>query len=222
MEDVLHFVESFATYVFKGVLSDQLQVMWAHLTRAVLHYFRPVRYTTREDFLVAARAARDSLTQYATLAEQYRFPDKTFSVNMHISICRLYEQEVARGAAAADNEFIVERMMQEFKRTAGRRVAWKVEEHFAQQHLLHRAMTDIRYQYPNLKDLDEMLGRARMDLTDPKFDPPNPEGMWLKGEGFPAALARPGAGRAEYILTAAKKTAKYQEDPTGFHLWCET
>jgi hypothetical protein len=88
MEDWLHFICVFAPYIFRGVLSPLVQRMWECITFAVRHYFRAVSYSTREDFTQQARAARDRLFEFAQLAEQNDFPPDTFSVNLHILICR--------------------------------------------------------------------------------------------------------------------------------------
>ncbi|KXZ42338.1 hypothetical protein GPECTOR_160g121 [Gonium pectorale] len=189
MEDKLHFVETIAPYIFKDVLTEELSLMWAHLTHAILHYFRPGRFDTRKDFLTAARDAHESLLMFARLAEQYDLPEKTFSLNLHIAVCRLYEQEVARGSAAADNEFVVERMMQDFKRVAGRRVAVKIEEHFAEQHLVTRAMAWVRRDHPELLDLYAMLGQSQRDLTIPKFDWGERRGSWFPRAALEAVLS---------------------------------
>lgn len=88
MEDWLHFVDTFALYIFKDVLSPLLRRMWDLLTAAIRHYFRPRHFDTRSDFLEVAKQARDALLEFAQLAEQNDFPKSMFTMNLHMCICR--------------------------------------------------------------------------------------------------------------------------------------
>ncbi|KAG2422541.1 hypothetical protein HYH02_015419 [Chlamydomonas schloesseri] len=141
MEDWLHFVRTFAPFIFRGVLRGTAQVMWQKLTDAVCHYFTPLLAADRVTFLASASAAHRRLCEFAQLAEENTFPDKTFSVNLHICCCRLLRQEQRVGAAAGDLEFAVERVMQYYKRVASG-VAYKPEQHFANEVLLTGAMAE--------------------------------------------------------------------------------
>ena len=76
MEDILHFLECYSRYVFRGdVLSPQFKEMWDLLRAACEHYFRavtvedPVHPYTPESRL----AARQSLLQYSKLVQEVNF-----------------------------------------------------------------------------------------------------------------------------------------------------
>ena len=97
MEDWLHFVETFALYIFWGsVLPPALKQLWAKLTRAVRHYFRPrPADETREEFLAAAAGAARDLREYAEELEnllrlhgQCAALKRLFTMNLHGAVCR--------------------------------------------------------------------------------------------------------------------------------------
>ncbi|KAG2423869.1 hypothetical protein HYH02_015272 [Chlamydomonas schloesseri] len=115
-------------------------------------------------FLASASAAHRRLCEFAKLAEENTFPDKTFSVNLHICCCRLLRQEQRVGAAAGDLEFAVERVMQYYKRVASG-VAYKPEQHFANEVLLTGAMAEVRAQH-SLLSLEDVAGRRQADFSD--------------------------------------------------------
>lgn len=71
-----------------GALPPVLDMMWKLLCSVINHYFRPVFYATRDDFLAASAKAAARLRKFARLAEEYKFPMHTFSVNLHICICQ--------------------------------------------------------------------------------------------------------------------------------------
>ena len=89
LEDWLHFCGTFSAYVFKDALSPELKEMWDLLCIAVAHYFRPVHHKSRGSFLAASRKASDVLRKFARLAEQRKFPARTFTINLHMCVCRL-------------------------------------------------------------------------------------------------------------------------------------
>lgn len=89
LEDWLHFCGTFSAYVFKDALSPELKEMWDLLCIAVDHYFRPVDHKSHDSFLAASRKASDALRKFARLAEQRNFPARTFTINLHMCVCRL-------------------------------------------------------------------------------------------------------------------------------------
>lgn len=97
MEDHLHFMLVFSSYIFCGVLPELEEKMWAHLVAAVTHYFTPVQYPSQREFLIAAAKARKHLFTFAELAERHNFPDSTFTINLHTLICRC----IAAGSVCA-------------------------------------------------------------------------------------------------------------------------
>ncbi|EFJ44542.1 hypothetical protein VOLCADRAFT_95128 [Volvox carteri f. nagariensis] len=134
MEDWLHFVETFSSYIFKGdVLPEALRALWWSLCSAVTHYFWPrPPDKTREQFLVAAKAAACKLRAYTTRLEELEVPGYMFTINLHICVCRLYDQECQLGSAAGFSDLPVERMMQQMKMKDGRMVSQAPEKHYTQ------------------------------------------------------------------------------------------
>lgn len=98
MEDWLHFVDTFACYIFKDVLPPLVLVcqMWDLLSTSIRHYFRPRHFDSRSAFLIAAKQAHDALLKFATLAERNEFSACTFTANLHMCICRCVVSQVGR------------------------------------------------------------------------------------------------------------------------------
>ena len=59
-------------------------------------------------------------------------PSSIFTINLHICVCRLNEQEVQLGSTSAYVDLQVERVMQEAKSEGGRRVSMAPDVHYAQ------------------------------------------------------------------------------------------
>ncbi|EFJ41356.1 hypothetical protein VOLCADRAFT_98652 [Volvox carteri f. nagariensis] len=107
--------------------------LWWSLCSTVTHYFRPrPPDKTREQFLVAAKAAACKLRAYVTRLEELEVPGYMFTVNLHICICRLYDQECQLGSTAGFSDLPVECMMQQMKTQGGRMVSQAPEKHYMQ------------------------------------------------------------------------------------------
>ena len=131
MEDWLHFICTFSEYIFlPGTLPPLLQRLWDLLVTAVRHYCG-AGYTDASSIEAAA-----SLRKFAELMEEYKFPDKQFTYNLHICVCQLRHQEKTRGAVSGSMEFVVERVMQYFKTLMGRRICKDPEKPFTNVFLL--------------------------------------------------------------------------------------
>lgn len=103
------------------------QELWKALRAAVLHYCRPP--TDSNPFTAEANAAAHSdLLKYARLLEQHNFPNYMFTWNLHWGVCRLPQQEAARGSTGRDAEWWTERLMQFYKQLVGDRVSHKTEQ----------------------------------------------------------------------------------------------
>ena len=66
--------------------------------------------------------------------------------NLHIAVCRLYDQEAARGAVANDLEFWVERAIQLYKRSVKYRLSHEPEAVLAKLVLDQGALARCRHQ----------------------------------------------------------------------------
>jgi len=121
MEEWLHFVETFLAYILQGCLHKKLLELWLLLVEVVDHYMRPYDYANQREFLDASEHAAESLYKFACKLEQEKFPDSMFTYNLHMLVCRLHKQELARGAAHKELEFVVERCIQDAKSLCGRK-----------------------------------------------------------------------------------------------------
>ncbi|EFJ47355.1 hypothetical protein VOLCADRAFT_92145 [Volvox carteri f. nagariensis] len=179
MEDWLHFVETFSSYIFKGdVLPEALRALCWSLCSTVTHYFWPrPPDETREQFLVAAKAAACKLRAYTTRLEELEVPGYMFTVNLHICVCRLY------------SDLPVERMMQQMKTQGGRMVSQAPEKHYAQWLCLMRASESLTEADPGTgakhttnQQLERMLARRAVNTEAAWFDKPGANG-YLLGRG---------------------------------------
>ncbi|GIM12301.1 hypothetical protein Vretimale_15674 [Volvox reticuliferus] len=178
MEDWLHFVETFSLYIFKGdVLPERVRGLWWLLVDVVSHYFRPrPADETHEQFLAASGVAADKLLQYAKALEELKVPDNMFTINLHICVCRLREQEVQLGSASAFTDLPVERVMQDMKSEGGRRVAQVPEKHYAQWLCIVRQAESLTVPDPSgatlttNQQLAAFLNRRTADHSGPQYD----------------------------------------------------
>ncbi|EFJ46331.1 hypothetical protein VOLCADRAFT_93154 [Volvox carteri f. nagariensis] len=191
MEDWLHFVETFSSYIFKGdVLPEALRALCWSLCSTVTHYFRPrPPDETREQFLVAAKAAACKLRAYMTRLEELEVLGYMFTVNLHICVCRLYDQECQLGSTAGFSEQPVERMMQQMKTQGGRMVSQAPEKHYTQWLCLMWASESLTEADPATgakhttnQQLERMLAQRAVNTEAAWFDKPGGNG-YLLGRG---------------------------------------
>lgn len=124
---------------------------------------------------------------------------------------RLYDQEKARGAVANDLEFVVERVMQQFKRVTGRHITTKVEAHFVQQFLLGQSLERLIREYPHAKNLQAILGRNGRSCNGPLYDTAH-NGILLLGAGVHSRKLDP--VYPQRVITAITAAVPHEEDAT--------
>ncbi|CAL8463066.1 g2600 [Coccomyxa elongata] len=80
--------------------------LWWLLRGAVLHFIRAVHPMKGELLfnLTTRRAARDNSQKYANGLQRLELPLALRTFNLHMAICRLFQQEDARGPAAKDEK----------------------------------------------------------------------------------------------------------------------
>ena len=118
-EEYLHFLD--LSFVILRPLEDGLSVWphsnleaaWASLRRSLLHYFRDEE--DGFDHVTRARAYND-LYDFAMRWEGLVGP-RLATYNLHQLVCRLFQQEEARGPVSYDGELWVERAMGHFRRS---------------------------------------------------------------------------------------------------------
>ncbi len=128
---------------------------------------------------------------------------------------RLYEQEKARGAVANDLEFVVERVMQQFKRVTGRHITSRVEAHFVQQFMLGLSLERLIRENPGVQDLETILGRKGRRYEGPLYDNAV-EGMLLMGCGVGTCHQPPVV--LQNIIQAISAAVPHEED-TDLRQW---
>ncbi len=160
MEEWTHFTLTISHYIFRGdVLTPELKELWDLLVFAVAHYCQ--RADHRFAYSVSAsEAAAKALRDYAIKLEKFAFPPPMFSFNLHIVVCRLGQQEKARGAASKDLELTVEREVQGFKTTVDRRVCKDPEKVYANVQLQMSALEEFEKANPEMRSFEELCGRA--------------------------------------------------------------
>ncbi|KAG2423079.1 hypothetical protein HYH02_015369 [Chlamydomonas schloesseri] len=127
---------------------------------------------------------------------------------------KLYRQEERVGAVVGDLEFVVERSMQFYKRLASV-VAYKPEQHFANEVLLTAAMVEIRSRY-DLLALADIVARGHCEYTDDtRFDQPA-DGAVLKG-----VRARVRGDMAEDVLAAISTTLREEGSTEAMRSWLD-
>jgi hypothetical protein len=118
MEDWLHWTEAWSVYVLmpnNGVplLHPDVQQMWQHLRAGLLYYCRSV---PNADVAQSAADATAELKAYACLVQE-KFGKSMCKFNLHLLVCRLADQEAARGNVAHSTEYWVENLIQWAKST---------------------------------------------------------------------------------------------------------
>jgi hypothetical protein len=117
MEDWLHFMESYSLYILStdgapDLWPDvEMKEAWDHLRTGLMHYFR----YNEDDFTIEKRAlARSHLIDFAKIWQR-RIGITGCTFNLHTLICRLFDQETARGALTFTLEWWLEQGIQQMK-----------------------------------------------------------------------------------------------------------
>lgn len=110
------------------MLKREVKEAWQCLRRVALHYMRGYKVTDLKytQFLENASWAHCQLMQYAERAEAL-FGTHVCTYNLHTLACRGYQQEKARGPTGRENEFWLEREIQELKQRVKYRAQNKAE-----------------------------------------------------------------------------------------------
>ncbi|KIY93613.1 hypothetical protein MNEG_14350 [Monoraphidium neglectum] len=152
MEDCKNLFGPYGDLLFMGdVLPEPLRTLWRLLRTAARHYI--FIGNPEETFTTRARQdARRALRQFAIMIERDdRLPRSLLSYTLHMMLCRLYDQEDARGMVGLDGEWWIERGVALFKDLiAGRQIVRGVEKVAAHSLLLRDALAEQLLQHPEL------------------------------------------------------------------------
>jgi hypothetical protein len=122
MEDWLHWAEVWSVFVLRPYIVDGVEKtilhpdaaeMWQHLRQGLLYFCRSYPI---EGVAQTVDEAAAELREYAVLVED-RFGPRMCKYNLHLLVCRLAEQEAARGRVAHCTEYWLENLIQWAKST---------------------------------------------------------------------------------------------------------
>eukprot|EP00798_Chlamydomonas_sp_ICE-L_P024415 gene24416-10015_t len=155
MEDYLHFLDCYSSYLFHGVaLPPKAAEMWSLLRDGLLPYFRFANETV---YNVNSRAnAKVSLLAYAKMVESAVGP-KGCTYVLHVMCCRLSAQESAHGHPVQTLEFWVERMIQQMKSSTKFLTTGCPEFLYVKGMLIDNRLAELRSQHINLKSFDDYI-----------------------------------------------------------------
>jgi hypothetical protein len=189
MEDWLHWTESWSVcmlrpYVLDGVTKHILHPwaaeMWQHLRAGLLYFCRsfPVEAVAQD-----ADAAAAELRQYAKLVEQ-RFGLSMCKYNLHLLVCRIAQQESARGRAAHSTEYWLENLIQWAKSTVRYRTTKYPELVLAGDILLDDAIAQCAAQHDAVRQ--KLAEWEHVDVLGSTYSNPDDgdsDGSQLLGRG---------------------------------------
>lgn len=93
-------------------------------------------------------------------------PSYELTLNLHIAVCRLPDQEERRGIVVKENELWLERGMQYVKSPIKYRITSSPEVLFVNMHLLRLALARMLHQYPGLRPHRQVLQEHKRPAHD--------------------------------------------------------
>ena len=108
-------------------------------------------------------------------------PSSILSFNLHILVCRLYDQELARGAVGLENEMWVERLIHVLKEVTRYRCSSEPERTAVNTMLIDRALHGMHLQYPDLKTIKELRDADWIASNSSDKLPPDDDGSYFIG-----------------------------------------
>lgn len=151
---------------------------------------------------------------------QARLRGRPGSAHM-LCTCRLGDQDIQFGSAAALSDLPVERVMQDMKSQGGRMVTQAPEKHYAQWLCLSRhaeafAKGDKSEGAHTAREQLEQMVTRNTDYTRPCFDSQGLDGL-LVGQG--TAVANATQEQKESALSAVKSLVYYYHELEHVHTW---
>jgi hypothetical protein len=153
-------MEELASFIWYGGAIAELgpagfKWLWKSLQYPLWHYFYSHQATEQD-----MREAASTLRRHAEVIEEYILkgiaPANLSSPNLHVLTCRLLAQELARGPAANESEYYMERYMLEPKRRNAHRTTANPEiTHLRHTEMPERALLRCAVQY-GCKSLDDL------------------------------------------------------------------
>eukprot|EP00884_Botryococcus_braunii_P006790 jgi/Botrbrau1/16111/Bobra.7_2s0075.1 len=186
MEAWLHWLETWSVYILRPdrgrpLLTPELQAMWDNLRRGLLYHLRICLHVDQDDIATTCQAATTHLKEFARLAEVHCGP-VLCTYNLHMLICRLQDQEEARGKAAFGHEYWIEWCVQKCKRILKNRATSFPEITLAKHLLLEQALSSLKAS-GGVVSFDESIGTAAQPMMASNVDEGDGEGCQLLGSG---------------------------------------
>lgn len=153
MEDWLHWTEAWSVVVLRPhegreLLPALLVEMWSNLRNGLLYFCRSYPTT---GVPTTADGASACLKQYAILVEKH-FDLSMCKFNLHLLVCRLVAQELARGRVCHTTEYWVENLIQWAKSTVRYRTTKYLELVLASDILVDWAIAVNMATVPGLRE----------------------------------------------------------------------
>lgn len=184
MEDWLHWTETWSVYILKPhngqpLLHPVAAEMWQQLRAGILYFSRvhPLPCCAQ-----TAQHAQDALKSYAKLVEEH-FGPQMCKFNLHLMVCRLLWQELARGRAAFSNEYWVENLIQWAKSIVKGRTTKYPELVLLMDMLIDEALSRFRCQHPGDMKTYEEWCPPTVGFIGSNLDVMSVDGSQLLGSG---------------------------------------
>jgi hypothetical protein len=155
--------------------------MWDNLRCGLLYYLGICLHVDQDDIATTCKAATAKLKEFARLAEVHCGP-MLCTYNLHMLICRLQDQEEARGKAAFGHEYWIEWCVQKCKRILKNRATSFPEITLAKHLLLEQALASLKAS-GGVLSFDESIGTAAQPMMASNLDEGDREGCQLLGSG---------------------------------------
>eukprot|EP00884_Botryococcus_braunii_P007856 jgi/Botrbrau1/17071/Bobra.31_2s0002.2 len=186
MEAWLHWLETWIVYILRpeggrALLAPALEAMWDNLRRGLVYYLRSCLHKDQDDIPTTCQEATAMLREFARLAEVH-FGPKLCTYNLHMLICRLQDQELARGKAAFGHEYWIEYCVQKCKRILDGRGILFPEITLVKHLLLEEALTNLKAS-GGVASFDESIGTAAQPMMAANVDEGDGGGCQLLGSG---------------------------------------
>jgi len=178
ISSLVAFVEVHSCFMFNErvmgahVLSSMGKEAWGHLRHAIMYFLRDPEETMSIEEWKYGRgkslrsAAKQSLIEYAKICEQF-MPCICVS-NLHISICRLFDQEEYSGRSNICHDLFTERVARKLKKFSYKK---DHEKSFVYRQLQREACKELAKEYVVGKDAP----RGRIPSRGEKYDTSNNE-----------------------------------------------
>ena len=180
MSDWSVFIAAISPVVCSGAsFPASVLELWAPLRHALVYF---TRYSDGQHTEARWKEARDSLLEYARLAEQTFCMHKLATMQLHSAVVHLVDMVQAYGPSAFRMEFWVERMMQVLKRVTKFRTSCSPELVAVNCWLLQRALLRLEANHEGIQDLLRKIDPKAMSGAGRARDEHDQDGNLLIGK----------------------------------------